>query len=373
MIFDFLIALIAFAIIITIVITAHELGHFLGAKKTKTKVTEFAIGFPPFIFKKQIGETLFGIGAIPFGGYNKIHGEDESEVSKEDKSSYTSKTTPQKLLIIIAGVVGNFILSIILFYIVLSFSSFSATMGLINEEYKFPLGTQENALLIGAVEKDSPADFAQIKANEILLTINGQKIENVNSLKTILNETKGEALAVYTKNRETKEETFHLVNNNADKLGIAYTNIVNISYNDNLVDKIFAGVFHTYNFADYSLATLGHMISKSFIQKDATIASNALAGPVGIFAIIKVSLGEGFIYMLNLIAIISLALAITNLMPLPALDGGKCIYLLLQEVAPKIFTDKLSEKIDGVGFILLMILGVLIVIKDVFQFKDLIF
>ncbi|MDD4662013.1 MAG: M50 family metallopeptidase [Candidatus Pacebacteria bacterium] len=373
MIIDFLIALIAFAIIITIVITAHELGHFLGAKKTKTKVTEFVVGFPPFIWKKQIGETLFGIGAIPFGGYNKIHGEDESEVSKEDKSSYTSKTTPQKLLIIISGVIGNFILSIILFYIVLFSSGLSVNIGLVNPDYKFPLGVQENYLLIGSVEENSTADYASIKPNEIILTINSQKVENADKLKTILEETKGEALAIYTENIETKEKTFHLLNNNTDKIGIGYTNIVNISYNDNLVDKIFSGFFHTYNFADYSLATLGHMISKSFIQKDASIASNALAGPVGIFAIIKVSLGQGFLYMINLIAIISLALAITNLMPLPALDGGKCIYLLLQEICPKVFTDKLSEKIDGVGFILLMILGVLIVIKDVFQFKDLIF
>ncbi|HOI60358.1 MAG TPA: M50 family metallopeptidase [Candidatus Pacearchaeota archaeon] len=373
MILDFLLALIAFALIITIVVTAHELGHFLGAKKTKTRVEEFAVGFPPFIWKKKIGATLFGIGSIPFGGYNKIYGESTPAENSNDKDSYTSKSTSQKLLIIIAGVVGNFILSIILFYIVLFSFNLKTDIGLINSEYKFPLGHQENYLMIGGVEKDSPADYGGLKPNDIILQINGEKITDATELKDILTNTKNEAIAVSVKNRETGEESNHILNNNKEKIGIGYSNIAELSYSENLVDKIFAGVFHTYNFTDYSLATLGHMIAKSFAEKDLAVATNAVAGPVGIFAITKISLNEGFMYMLNITAIISLALAITNLMPLPALDGGKCIYLIFQKLNPKFFTDKLSEKIDGVGFMALMLLGILIVIKDVFQFKDLIF
>lgn len=373
MILDFLTALIVFAIIITIVVTAHELGHFLGAKKTKTKVTEFAVGFPPFIWKKQIGETLFGIGAIPFGGYNKIYGESDPAKDKNDPSSYTSKSTRQKLLIIIAGVIGNFILSILLFYIVLMSSNLTTNIGLINPEYKFPVGHQENYLMVNYVEDESTAKYGGLEPNNIILKINGEGVENAENLKSIIDDTKGEALAFLVKDRKTSEESIHIINNNQDKIGIGYTNIAELSYNTNLKDKILAGVLHTYNFTSYSVSTLGNMIAKSFINKDISIAGNAVAGPVGIFAITKISLSEGFMYMLNIAAIISLALAITNLMPLPALDGGKCIYLVLQKIKPKFFTDELSEKIDGVGFIALMILGVLIVIKDVFQFKDLIF
>lgn len=373
MILDFLLALIVFALIITIVVSAHELGHFLGAKKTKTKVIEFAIGFPPFIWKKKIGETLFGIGSIPFGGYNKIYGESAPTENENDPSSFTSKSTGQKLLIIIAGVVGNFLLSAFLFYIVLFSSNFNSNIGLINPEYEFPFGHQENYLLIGGVEENSPAKLGGLKQNEIILEINGERVENANELKDILNKTKGEAITVLTKNRETKEETTHIVNNNEDKIGVGYSNIAELSYNDNLGDKIFSGVLHTYNFTDYSLSTLGNMIAKSFTEKDLSVATNAVAGPIGIFAIIKISLSEGFMFMLNITAIISLALAITNLLPLPALDGGKCIYLIFQKINPRFFTDELSEKIDGAGFLFLMILGILIVIKDVFQFKDLIF
>jgi len=372
-ILNFILAIVVFAIIITIVVTAHELGHFWGAKKTKTRVDEFAVGFPPFIWKKKIKGTLFGIGAIPFGGYNKIYGEENTEEAKNDKDSFTSKTTSQKLLIIISGVVGNFLLSIILFYIVLLSSGMNTTIGLMNPDYKFPLGHQENYLMIGSVEKDSQADYAGVEIGDIIVKLNGERIDNATELKESLAETKGEAVALFVKNKKTGEENVRLINNNQDKIGIGYSNISNISYNENLGDKIFAGVFHTYNFTSYSLSTLGYMVSKSFAEKDISVAANAVAGPIGIFAVTKVSLGEGFMYMLNLLAIISLALAVTNLMPLPALDGGKCIYLMFQKISPKIFTDKLSENIDAVGFVLLMGLGILIVIKDIFQFKDLIF
>ncbi|MDD4358288.1 MAG: site-2 protease family protein [Candidatus Pacebacteria bacterium] len=373
MILDFLLALIVFALIITIVVTAHELGHFWGAKKTKTKVTEFAVGFPPFIWKKQKGETLFGIGIIPFGGYNKIYGESVEAKDKSDPASYTSKKTREKLLIIVSGVIGNFILSIILFYIVLMPSHLTSTIGLINPDYKFPLGYQENYLMINYVEEGSPANYGGLNKDDIILAINGERIKNANELKETLNSTKGEALAFLVENRKTKEKSTHIIANMEEKIGIGYSNIAELSYNTNLKDKIFAGVFHTYNFTSYSMSTLGNMIAKSFAAKDISIAGNAVAGPVGIFAITKVSLSEGFLYMLNITAIISLALAVTNLLPLPALDGGKCIYLVLQKLRPRFFTDELSEKIDGVGFIALMALGVLIVVKDVFQFKDLIF
>lgn len=372
-ILNFIFAIIIFAIIITVVVTAHELGHFWGAKKTKTRVDEFAIGFPPFVWKKKKGETLFALGAIPFGGYNKIYGEENTEEAKGAKDSFTSKTIPQKLLIIISGVVGNFLLSVILFYIVLLSSGMNTTIGLINPEYEFPLGQQENYLVIGAVEEGSPADYAGVEINDVVVKLNGEKIDNAADFKEGLAKTKGEAVALLVKNQETGEETVRLINNNQEVIGVGYRNLANISYNENWGDKILAGFFHTYNFADYSLSTLGHMISQSFSEKDFSVAANSVAGPVGIFAVVKVSLGEGFLYMLNLMAIISLALGITNLMPLPALDGGKCLFLVFQKISPKVFTDKLSENIDGIGFVLLMGLGILIVVKDVFQFKDLIF
>ena len=373
MILDFLLALIVFAFIITIVVSAHEFGHFLGAKKTKTKVTEFAIGFPPFIWKKQIGETLFAIGSIPFGGYNKIYGESEPVDNQKDPSSFTSKTTFQKFIIIISGVVGNFLLSILLFYIILFSSNLNSSVGLINPEYKFPFGHQENYLLIGDVKEDSPAHLSGINKDEFILEINETRVQSANELNTILEQTKGEVIRVLTRERETKLETVHTIDNKEAVLGIGYTSIANISYNSSLKDKVFSGAMHTYNFADYSLKTLGGIIADSFKAKDASIATNAIAGPVGIFAITKISLGEGFMHMLNLTAIISLALAITNLLPLPALDGGKCVYLFFQKINPRVFTDELSEKIDSAGFILLMCLGVLIIIKDIFQFKDFIF
>lgn len=370
MILDFLIALIVFGIIITIVIFSHELGHFIGAKITKTKVIEFAVGFPPFIWKKKIDETLFLLGIVPFGGYNKIYGMDVEAEEKEDASSYTSKRTREKILIIILGVVGNIILSIFLFYIFLGFSGFSTYVGLINDNYRFPLGNQENYIYVSYVEPESVAANGGLEEGEIIISIDGQSVENGISLENILQSTKGEKLDILVRNKKTQEEKFVEIQNTEEKLGIGFSEITKLDYSN---EEFFSGFMHFYNITDYSLNTMGYVIEQSFAQKDASIAGQAVAGPIGIFAITKISLNEGFLQIINITAIISLALAITNLLPLPALDGGKCIYLFLQKLNSKIFTEKLSERIDQIGFILLIILAILILIKDVFQFKDIIF
>jgi len=367
-ILNLILALIVFGIIITIVVFAHELGHFLAARKTGTKVEEFAVGFPPFIYKKKKNGTIFSIGIIPFGGYNAIYGMD-TEAKEGDKESYNSKTIGQKMFIIISGVIGNIILTMLLFYIFLVFSGFSTYLGLVVPDYEFPLGEQDNYMMISVVSEDSPAKIAGLKGNDIILSVNGLPINEMQDLTNVVNDTQGHEMSMLIRERKTGNEKIVLIDNNQEKIGVGCTEIAQISYNDS---KIFSGIEHTYNFADYSFNALGYIIGKAFVEKDPSIAANAVAGPVGLFAIIKATMNQGLLNMINITAIISLALAITNFLPIPALDGGKCVYLFLQKMNSRVFTDELSNKIDKVGFIFLIVLGVLIIIKDIFQFKDLI-
>lgn len=367
-ILDLILALIIFGIIITVVVFFHELGHFLAARKTGTRVDEFAVGFPPFIYKKKKGKTTFSIGIIPFGGYNAIYGMD-TEAKDGDNDSYNSKTIGQKMLIVISGVIGNIILTVFLFYIFLIFTGFTTYLGLVIPDYQFPLGEQKDYLMVSVVAEDSPAEIAGIENGNILLSINGLPIDEVGDLTNIVEDTHGEEINVLVKERQTGNEKMLTINNDEEKIGIGCTEIAQLSYNNT---KIFSGIEHAYNFTDYSFSALGYIIGQSFIKHDAGIAANAVAGPVGLFAIVKSTMDQGLLNMINITAIISLALAITNILPLPALDGGKCIYLFLQKLNPKTFTDDLSNNIDKIGFVVLIILGILIVIKDVFQFKDLI-
>jgi regulator of sigma E protease len=363
-----ILALIVFGIIITVVVFFHELGHFLAARKTGTRVDEFAVGFPPFIYKKKKDKTTFAIGIIPFGGYNAIYGMD-TEAKEGDSDSYNSKTVGQKMLIVISGVVGNLLLTILLFYIFLMCTGFTTYLGLVIPNYEFPLGEQRDYLMVTVAEEGSPAQIAGVESNDIILSINGLPINEIEDLTNIVEDTNGEEISMLVKERQTGNEKMIVIDNNQEKIGVGCTEIAQLSYNNT---KALSGIEHAYNFTDYSFSALGYIIGQSFVKHDASIAASAVAGPVGLFAVVKSTMDQGLLNMINITAIISLALAITNILPLPALDGGKCIYLFLQKINPKVFTDDLSNNIDKVGFIFLIVLGILIVIKDVFQFKDLI-
>ncbi|MDK2949168.1 MAG: regulator of sigma protease [Patescibacteria group bacterium] len=360
----FLIDLIVFFLILGIVILVHEFGHFIAAKKTGVPVNEFGIGFPPKIWKKKKGETEYFIGAIPFGGLCALDGEDD-----EKESIYDSKKTWQKIWICGGGIIMNILFASLLFYFLIGFSGFNFTQGLMFEEYEFPFGSQSNYPAIVSIQDNSPAYNSELEEGDYIVSINGEKFDNFQS---IIDENKGNEIILNTDSgKEVKITPRVDYPEGEGPLGVGLRNIAIVDYSG--IEKPLVGFLHSYNIMDYSFSAIGDMFSYAFENNSPEIVGQSLAGPVGIFAITKITLSQGFYEVINLIAVLSIAVGITNLLPIPAMDGAKIIFTFLERINKRIFSKKLQVRIESYGFVFLILLAFVLIIKDFIQFKDIIF
>jgi len=357
----------------------HELGHFWAAKLTKTRVDEFSIGFPPKIWEKKIGETNYVLGAIPLGGYNKIYGMDtEDEKSDTDPHSYDTKGPWAKAFICFNGVLMNIIFAGIVFYIVMFSYGFKSYMPLIVDDYKFAFGEQENRVFVNGIKEGSPAEKSGIKPHDIILSINGTEVYNSKQTSEEVNNSSGKEMNLkYLEWASGKERNITIVPEYDETqkraiMGIGMTEIAIIDYNKP-IDKVFSGFLHALNYTGYSFVAMGYMFDLSVKEKSIEPLSSSMTGPVGIFAVTKIIVQNGMVEVINLVAVLSLALGITNLLPIPAMDGAKLIFIGLESINKKIFNKDLQGKIELGGFAILILLAVALIVKDFIQFKDIIF
>ncbi len=370
----FIIDFIVFLFVLGIVVIVHELGHFVAAKTSGVRVEEFGIGFPPKIWKKKKGETEYSIGAIPFGGFNKIYGMDEDDKEKErDPRSYDSKGIWAKLWICAGGIIMNIVFAVLVFYALMISSGFKASQLLLSSDYRFPFGTQENYPLIAQVADGSPASSAGLKSYDVIVSVNGEKLSTVEQFSNIINNDKGKEVDLKLKDGRDIKITPR-VNPPKDEgaLGVALREIAYINYSS-IGDKIFVGFEQTYNIVDYSLNAMGRIFYNAIKERSFQTLAYSMAGPVGIYAITKITISKGFYDIMNLIAILSIALGLSNLLPIPAMDGAKLAYTTLQGLNKKVFSKRLQLQIESYGAMFLIILAIVIVFKDFIQFKDIIF
>jgi regulator of sigma E protease len=370
----FIIDIIVFLLVLGIVVLVHEFGHFIAAKTSGVKVEEFGIGFPPRLWKKTIGETQYFIGAIPFGGMTRIYGMDEvSEDSVKDERGYESKNAWKKLWICGGGVVMNLLFAAILFYGLIAFSGFKSEQALIYPEYHFPFGNQVNQVMIAQVGTNTPAEASGLKSTDIVLSVNNIVVNNIKQFSTLISDNKGKEVILQLKDgRELKVTPRVEYPKNEGPLGVGLREMAILSY-PSLPEKVTVGFLHAYNITDYSVSALVYIFSSAIANKSMETVAYSMTGPVGIFAITKIILQQGLYAVINLIAILSVALGISNLIPIPAMDGAKLIYVGLQATNKKVFSNNLQAKIESVGAIFLILLAVVIIFKDFIQFKDIIF
>ena len=199
-----LITVVIVLVIISILVVVHEFGHYCAAKRNGVRVEEFGVGYPPRIFGKKIGDTVYSINLIPFGGFVKITGEDEGEKSEKeefDPHSFSVKNPWQKSQILIAGVFMNLLLSFLLYYIFFFFTGFRSFYTPMIFDHHFKFGKELSySTVIFDVEAESPADKAGIKPGEVILKIDGNDIKNVYDLRKALNGKAGIEVKVETIN-----------------------------------------------------------------------------------------------------------------------------------------------------------------------------
>lgn len=373
-------ALLVFIIILSILVFIHELGHFYAAKKMGVRVEEFGLGIPPRIWGKKIGETLYSINALPFGGFVKLAGEDEeSIIDPNDPANFSNKKPLQKLVIIVAGVFMNLLLALGIFYAFFALNNFTSSSIPLLYDYDFKFGeARKNNTVIFGFEKDSPAYKAGVNVGESILEIDGHKVFNVYDVRYRIKDKANKEVSlklldtkkIKPTTREVKVIPTSDVNGNGF-LGVAISSSVSIYYGKNLVQKLTSAFAHSFNIISYSLSTFGKLISSSWEQKSVSPVSSGVAGPVGIFAIVGVILDykgvNAALGILDFMAVLSLSLAFMNILPIPALDGGRALFATIELVFRKKVSPSLEASLHKWGLVALLGLTILVTAKDIFN------
>ncbi|OGZ88308.1 MAG: hypothetical protein A2581_01025 [Candidatus Staskawiczbacteria bacterium RIFOXYD1_FULL_37_110] len=351
MLSSILILIIAFLSLIALMII-HEFGHFIIAKKFGVRVDEFGIGYPPRIYGKKFGETIYSINWLPLGAFVKIYGE---EGGVDDLRSFVNLKIWQRFLIVIGGVAAFWIAAIIIFSVVFAIGA------------DLPVGDQDVQgitnvqIKVLEVAQNSPASAAGIRVGDTLLGFN-----KVKDFQDFAKENGGQAVDIKIKRNE---KVFNLsltprVNPPAGQgsVGVGLERMATLAQKYPWYQAPIKGIAYTWQTTVNSFVGL-YSVFANLVSRKGLPQGAEFAGPLGItvFLANAVSYGAGF--FLYFIGTISVLIAIFNLFPIPALDGGKLIFLLIEKIKGKPVSVKIEQNITIVFFIILIALSLFITIR----------
>lgn len=382
-----MITFLAVFISLSLIIFFHELGHLISSKLFKIKVEEFGFGFPPRLFglvrskknKKWLlvkGKTLppeqdregtiYSVNLIPFGGFNKIKGEevrDEQPVNEPD--SFLSRVWWQKGIVVISGVLMNFILAVILF-------CFGFSLGLPTSQENIAFAqfakTKEIGVQIIGLEKKSPAELAGFKIGDIILEIDGQEIKEVEETRKYIQEKTGEEIQIDVKRGEVKLSLAVKPDPEKKIIGVVLAKTQIVSYP--LPIALVRGFETTTIFAGQLIKGIYFLLKELIVSRKMV---GEVAGVIGIATMIGEVSRIGFVYLLQFVAIISIAIAIFQLIPFPALDGGRLVFILIEGIRRKPINQKVETMIHNFGFTLLILLIIIVTYWDLMRLGEKIF
>lgn len=341
--------IIYFILILGGIVFFHELGHFLFAKKAGVYIYEFSIGMGPQLFKwkSKKDETMYSIRLLPIGGFVQMAGEEidpDENIPKEKRMQ--SKTWLQRFSIMIAGIFFNFVLAIVLLFVV----------GLIN-------GTQQKETYIGVIDKNSSAYNAGLRENFEILQVNGKKAstKDILSLELIANVKK--EVEIKYKNENGNVEIAKFKADTIDENGTT-----NYKYGFSLINQKQRGFFSSIKYAfTKTIELIEYMFFVIWYLITGKISLTNLSGPIGIFTMVGETAKEGLINLVYLMAIISVNVGFINFLPLPAFDGGRILFLIIEKIKGSPVNPKIENIIHTVGLGLLMLLMVFITYNDILR------
>jgi len=380
-----------FILILSFLVFVHEFGHYITAKKSGMKVYEFAIGFPPralgaykdpktgkwvwvvgkgksnlketIVGEEQEDEfptTLYSINWLPLGGFVRIKGEN-GEKSK-DKNSFGHQKAWKKVIVLSAGVIMNYLTAAILLgagFMV----GLPADISVSEDPHAIMVG--ESSVIIQQVQPNTPAKEAGLTLGDTIQAINGQEMNNVGQVIETIQNNGTEELSL-TILRGEKEEVFHITpaiqkDGEPARIGALLADAGVVRY-----------PWYLAMYKGFVAATLGviNIAASFFFLIKGLIMGQGLAfdvaGPVGIASIIGQSARLGFSHLINVTAMISLSLAVINILPIPALDGGRILFILIEKITKKKVPLKYEQLAHTIGFGLLMLLIIVVTVRDVF-------
>ncbi|MEX1061716.1 MAG: M50 family metallopeptidase [Patescibacteria group bacterium] len=343
--------ILRFLLLLSVLIFVHEGGHFLLAKLAGVKVEEFGFGIPPRLWGRKWGDTLYSLNLLPIGGFVRLKGEEAGEtLGFGSADSFAVKSKLKRVGIIAAGALGNLVLAWVLF---------SVLWGVGN---LVPAGK----VLVSEVLQGSPAQTASIKEGDFILSLSGMPTEGVEELVKLTQENVGKTVVLAVESAGEVKEVTVLARSQPPAgegpIGFAVetaTKEVKLPF----WKAPIAGLVTTFESLGMMIKGIGTIIGNIFRGEEV-----AVGGPVAIYALTAVVADGGVKPFLSFMAILSLNLVVVNLLPIPALDGGRILFIGIEALRRKRLSPKTEQLINSLGFALLIVLILLLSIRDLNTF-----
>lgn len=340
--------LIVFIIVLSIIIAFHEFGHFLLAKLTGVYVYEYAIGMGPKLFSKKKGETVYSIRAIPIGGFCQLAGEDldtDDDLKIPKDRRLQNKKQWQRFLIMVFGPLNNFILAVVVLFLI-----------------AIIWGGSDMAPVINQVEKNSAAYEAGMEAGDVVLSINNHKIstsDDISLYLAIADPKKGSTFKV-----EKKDGIYKTIKVKPKKV----KKDDSYRYGIGIKQEQTKGLGNAFI---YTWKKTGAIFKQMFVTVGCLFTGKVkltqLSGPVGIYSVVGQSRSAGVVSVLTLMALLSINVGFINLLPIPAFDGGHILFIIIEYLKGSPIDPEVENKIHAVFLILLMILMLFITFNDILR------
>ena len=339
-----------FILILGTIVLVHEFGHFIFSKIFGVYVYEFSIGMGPKLlhFKKKDGETEYCIRLIPIGGFVSLAGEDADDNKKipEERKLY-SKPVWQRFIIMVAGVMNNFIFAFLLLFI----------MALI-------FGSASTKPVVDSVMEGLPAEIAGLQKGDTIVSIDGNKVTNFSEIQLYLQTSNGDEMEFVVKDTNGNEKNVLITPLKSVGEDGKETYMIGISL-DTKVNKGFISSIKYAGETTVSLYKLMFTTIKQLFNGRASVKD--LSGPVGIYSIVSEEAKSGIQNILYLTAYLSINVGFINLLPFPAFDGGRVVFLIIEKIRRKRVPVKIEAIVNGVGFGLLMLLMIFVTFNDILR------
>lgn len=336
MIIKVIVALLVFMVVVVV----HEFGHFIFAKRAKIKVNEFSVGMGPKLFGKQRGETLYSIRALPLGGFCAMEGEDEEDGEEEldfsKRGHFNGATIGGRILTIFAGPLFNFILAFVILFALFGIRGHQTTT-------------------IESIKENSIAQKYGIQAGDKIVNIGENKIDSWKDIQISLSKLeKQETIIKVIRNGQEKEIEVKFENSKEKVLGIT----------SKLERNLLVSVKESLNTFFYFIGSMFDILRQLFTGK---VGVGQLSGPIGVVGAISSAASNGLYSLLYITAFLSVNLGFINLLPIPALDGGRLIFLFIELIIGRPVSRSKEGLIHTIGFIFLMGLILFVSFKDVIR------
>ena len=360
--------IIIFILVLVALIVVHEFGHFVVAKLSGMRVDEFGIGYPPKAWGKKIGETEYTLNWLPFGGFVKIFGEDPESGTEAAPRSFTSKPRILQALVLVAGIAMNLFFAYLLITATLAMGT---TRALTEQE---ALQAADAQLAIASVVEGSPADEAGLKAGDYILETISPEGRYVGPQPTAFMALVAESDAttpiglLVKSGGETKTVAITpkagIIPSEPQRaaLGIGLSAVGTLS--TPWYEAPIEGAILTWELTKQTAIALVHFFGSIFTF---SADLSQVAGPVGIAGAVGTASDNGLAALMTITALISINLALINLLPIPALDGGRLLFVIIEAITRRPIKPSFANAVNGIGFVLLVALMLVITASDIFK------